>query len=99
MVDTKYFHVLTHFGGYPYDAAVLDDGTYDVLVVDAELGEDPDDGGRAPLLVDLAVLAGPHKGELITVAAHGIDRDPLDLLAVPGTVVVTDGQPHLTLEG
>ena len=28
----------------------------------------------------------------------GLDRDPLDLLAVPGTVVVTDGVPHLTLE-
>ena len=78
---------------------MLDDGTYDVLVVDAELGETPDGGGPAPVLVDLTVLAGPHKGELITVAAHHLDRDPLDLLAVPGTVVVTDGQPHLTLEG
>ena len=81
---------------------MLSDGTYDVLVVDAELVDDDPgshDGGPEGIRVDLTILAGPHKGELVTMTAHGLDRDPLDLLAVPGTVVVTDGEPHLTLEG
>ena len=78
---------------------MLSDGTYDVMVVDADEGEPTADGGQATIRVDLTVLSGPHKGEMITVAAQGLGRDPLDLLAVPGTVVVTDGKPHLTLEG
>jgi len=71
---------------------VLPDGTYDVLVVDAD---DEGDGVR----LDLTVLAGAHKGEMITITAHGLGRDPIDLLALPGTVVVADGTPALTLEG
>ena len=78
---------------------MLDDGSYDVLVVDADGDEPADDGEPGGIRVDLTVLAGPHKGEVITLTAHGLDRDPLDLLAVPGTVVVIDGEPHLTLEG
>ena len=78
---------------------MLSDGTYDVLVVDAELAAAPDDGGEPGLRVEVTVLAGAHKGELFAITAHGLDRDPLDLLALPGTVVVTDGQPRLTLEG
>lgn len=71
---------------------VLEDGTYDVLVVDAEATE----GG---IRLDLTVVAGPHKGEVITLGARGLHRDPLDLLGVPGTVVVAEGRPRLTLEG
>ena len=80
--------------GYPYDAAVLDDGTYDVMVVDAE----PVPGAEGTISVELTVLAGAHKGEMVTVAAVGLDRDALELLAVPGTIVVRDGQPELALE-
>ncbi|WP_426572012.1 hypothetical protein [Aquihabitans sp. McL0605] len=71
---------------------MLEDGTYDVMVVDAT-------EGPQAISVELTVLSGPHKGELITVNAIGLQRDPLDLLAVPGTVLVVGGQPHLTLEG
>lgn len=73
---------------------MLSDGTYDVLVVDAEA--DGDDGSA--IRVELTVLAGPLKGEVFAITATGLDRDPLDLLAVPGTVVVVDGEPRLTLE-
>lgn len=72
---------------------VLEDGTYDVVVVDAEDGE-----AAGSVRLDLAVLAGPHKGELVTVTATGFGRDPLDVLAAPGTLVVADGAPSIDLE-
>jgi len=71
---------------------VLDDGRYDALVVDADVGDD------GVLLLDVTILAGAHKGEVLQIRALGIDRDPLDLLAVPATLTVSDGQPDLRLE-
>ena len=71
---------------------VLADGTYDVVVVDA----DDDAGGIVH--VEVAILAGEHKGEVVSVAASGLERDPLDLLAAPGTLTVSEGSPSLALE-
>lgn len=73
---------------------MLEDGTYDAVVVDADDG--PETG---TVSLDLAVLAGPHKGEMVTVTAAGLGRDALDLLALPATLVVAGGQPRVTLEG
>ena len=92
---SKYFRVLTPFGGYPYDAAVLEDGTYDVLVVDAEAVDEP----AGAIRVELTILAGPSKGDVFSLTAVGLGRDPLDLLAEPGTVTVANGVPALVLEG
>lgn len=72
---------------------MLADGTYDAVVVDAN------DAGGGSVALDLAVLAGPHKGEMVTVHATGLRRDPLDLLAVPATLTVADGRPTVALEG
>ena len=77
---------------------MLPDGTYDVFVVDAE-GATDTSIGPGGVALELTVLAGDHKGELVRVTAVGIDRDPLDLLGVPGTLVVTDGTPVVHLEG
>ncbi len=74
---------------------MLDDGTYDVLVVDAEALDAPPGAIR----VELTILAGPSKGEVFPLTAVGLDRDPLDLLAEPGTLTVTGGVPSLVLEG
>ena len=71
---------------------VLSDGTYDVLVVDA------DDDAEGVVHVEVTILAGEHKGEVVSVAAAGLRRDPLDLLAAPGTLTVADGSPSLVLE-
>ncbi len=71
---------------------MLEDGTYDAVVVDA----DDDDG---VVVMDLAVLSGPQKGSLITVRAEGLARDPIDLLAVPAVLTVTGGEPRVQLEG
>lgn len=73
---------------------MLDDGIYDVLVVDAEAIDDPEGAIR----VELTILAGPSKGEVVALTATGLGRDPLDLLAEPGTMTVTDGQPHFALD-
>lgn len=73
---------------------VLEDGTYDVVVVDAD-----DGGAPGSVRLDLAVLAGAHKGELVTVNAADLGRDPIDVLAAPGTLVVADGEPTVVLEG
>lgn len=75
-------------------AAVLEDGSYDAIVVDAEAGSTPE-----TVALELAVAAGPHRGEVVAVTARDLGRDPLDLLAVPATIVVLDGAPTLTLEG
>jgi len=72
---------------------VLDDGTYEAIVVDAEQL----DGDV--LSIEVTIIAGEHKGELVTVRAEGLDRDPLDLLAVPATLTVDDGRPSVALEG
>lgn len=71
---------------------MLDDGSYDAIVVDAT-----DTGGDID--VELTVLAGPHKGEVVTVSARRLGREAIDLLGVPATLVVTAGQPSLHLEG
>lgn len=74
--------------------AVLEDGSYDAIVVDAEPGSAP-----GTVVLELAVAAGPHRGEVVAVTARDLGRDPIDLLAVPATISVTEGIPTLTLEG
>ena len=72
---------------------MLSDGSYDAIVVDAT------DHGDGSLSVELTVLAGTHKGEMVSVTANGLRRDPLDLLAVPATISVVDGKPTVRFEG
>ncbi len=70
----------------------LPDGTYDALVVDTS---EHDDGSVA---VDLTIIAGPAKGDVVTLRASGLDGDPLDLLGVPATITVADGTPSVRFE-
>ena len=72
---------------------MLEDGRYDALVVDAN------DLDHEVIELDVTVLAGPHKGEMLTLRATGLDRDSIDLLAVPATRLVADGHPRVQLEG
>ena len=71
---------------------MLEDGTYDALVFDAD--EHPDGG----IAVELTILAGPHKGEVASIVSHDWAGDALDLLGIPATLTVTDGQPRVTFE-
>jgi hypothetical protein len=72
---------------------MLDDGTYDALVVDVESLDD----GR--VAVDLTILTGSHRGDVVSVRAPTPPRgDVLDLLGIPATLRVTDGAPSVTFE-
>lgn len=70
---------------------MLADGAYDVIVVDAEATAEG-------LRLDVALLGGEHKGEVVAVRASGLDIDEVDALGIPGTLVVEGGQPSVTLE-
>ena len=74
------------------DPSPLPDGTYDAIVVDA------DDVGDGVTSLELTVLAGPHKGEVLELRGPAGDHDPIDLLGVPATVTVADGRPTIRLE-
>lgn len=72
--------------------AVIEDGHYEALVVDV----DGDDSGAR---IELTIVAGPHKGEVVAVRAAGLRRDPVDLLGLPATLTVAGGRPHIRLHG
>lgn len=74
------------------DAAVLADGSYDALVVDAE------DRGDGTMGIELTIVAGAAKGEVVTLVARNLAGDPLDLLGVPATITVHDGSPAVRFE-
>lgn len=79
------------------DEGRLADGTYDVIVVDAdEVAAGPDEPPAVSL--DLTILAGEAKGEIVSVRAVGLSGEPLLLLGVPGTLTVTGGVPTVQLE-
>jgi hypothetical protein len=71
---------------------MLPDGTYDVFVVDAAA-----DGADA-LRLELTILAGEQKGEVVSMRAQGLAVDELDALGLPGTLTVAAGEPALVLE-
>jgi len=71
----------------------LPDGTYDAMVVDTATR---DDGSVA---VDLTIIAGEAKGEVVTLRAENLAGDPLDLLGVPATITVAEGRPSVRFEG
>jgi hypothetical protein len=72
---------------------MLPDGTYDVFVVDAQAT-----GPGDRLRLELTILAGEQKGEVVTMQAEGLGVDELDALGTPGTLTVSAGQPSLVLE-
>jgi hypothetical protein len=71
----------------------LDDGTYDVLVIDAIADLQGDD-----VHLELAFTSGSRKGDVVPLRATALRRDPLLLLGLPATPVVTDGMPSLTFD-
>lgn len=71
---------------------VLQDGTYDALVFDAA------DHAGGGVEVDLTILSGPHKGEVVSLVSHDWSGDSLDLLGIPATLTVAGGRPSVTFE-
>ena len=73
---------------------MLPDGTYDVIVVDAESGDDGD------LHIEVTISLGPRVGDVIRLRGRHVEReravggieDPYGLLGVPGTLRVRAGK-------
>ena len=77
----------------PLRVSPLADGTYDALVVDASTGDD------GSIRVEITIVAGPAKGEVVSLRTVDLgDTDPLDLLGVPATLTVRGGVPSLRLD-
>lgn len=74
---------------------ILPDGDYDVIVVEAA----DDDAHDGRLHLSVTVLAGAHKSEVVDLAISNFGRPGYELLGLPGTLTVTDGLPHLDIEG
>jgi hypothetical protein len=73
----------------------LADGTYDAIVVDADLDGD----GRPDVTVlCLAITAGERKGEIVDVHASHLQHEPIELLAVPCILVVREGSPTVIFD-
>lgn len=70
---------------------MLEDGTYDAFVVDATTAGDG-------LILDLTILAGPSKGEVVSVRATGLPGDEIELLGMPATLTVANGEPTVTID-
>ena len=71
---------------------MLEDGRYDAIVFDA------DEAADGPLTVELTILAGEHKGEVVSLRTDSWKGDPLELLGIPATITVRDGEPAVTFE-
>lgn len=76
---------------------MLEDGTYDAFVVDAAT-EPAIPGEATALRLDLTILMGPHKGEVVSMRAVGLDIDELDALGMPATLTVRDGEPTVVVD-
>lgn len=72
--------------------AVLEDGTYDVMVVDAVERAD------GTISLELAVSSGARRGEVVDVVASNLRAGWIEVLGAPGTLVVLDGQPHFEID-
>lgn len=71
---------------------MLADGTYDAFVVEAE---ERADGGSA---LELTITAGEHKGQMLALSSSASMGDPISLLGMPATVVVTNGSPTVRID-
>lgn len=73
--------------------AALDDGRYDVVVVDIEEVSE-NDAAR----LEMTITSGELKGEVVQLRVANLDRDPLSLLGLPATLTVADGRPSMSFE-
>jgi len=75
---------------------VIDDGEYPAFVLDAEPGVG--DGGEPLLHLSVTILSGAHRGAVLEVTAARMARTAIDVIGMPATLVVLDGEPSLTID-
>ena len=72
---------------------VLEPGSYDGVVVDAdELDDDA-------MSIEVALSSGPHKGATVRVRGPRAGRDPVQMLGLPVTLNVTEEGIGVRIEG
>jgi hypothetical protein len=71
----------------------LPDGSYEAMVVDIA----PVPEGRGARL-ELALLQGEHKGDVVMVRSPGLDPDDLTILGAAARVTVVAGVPGVRFE-
>jgi hypothetical protein len=72
--------------------SAMPDGTYDVFIVDAETIDEH------TMRVEIAMVTGENKGDVFAINGPHLARDPIDLLGLPGVLVVENGVPRLRVE-
>lgn len=70
----------------------LDDGTYDVLVIDAR--EEHED----VLHLELTVVSGAHKGEVVNLSGPRRGRGATDVLGLPAMLRVEGASLRLSFD-
>jgi hypothetical protein len=50
------------------------------------------------LRLEVTILAGEHKGAMVSLRAVGLGIDEVTALGTPGTLTVASGEPSLALE-
>jgi len=70
-----------------------EDGTYDVVVIEALPGPTTD-----VVLLELTISTGPRKGEVVRLRAAHLAPDPLCLLGLAATLTVAGGVPSLRFD-
>jgi hypothetical protein len=70
---------------------VLADGSYDAFIFDASADGDA-------MVLELTIIAGEHKGEVVAVRATGLASDEIELLGTPATIVVEAGAPRVIVD-
>ena len=65
----------------------LADGVYDAFVVWAETRDDDS------VALDLTITTGARKGDVVSVRATSTSRDAIDLVGMPCTLRVREGEP------
>lgn len=70
----------------------MPDGRYDVFIVDAETIDE------TTMRVEITFVSGDDKGDVIAIRGPHLARDPIELLGLPGTLIVRDGVPRLEVE-
>jgi hypothetical protein len=76
--------------------AALPDGAHDALVIDAH--DSSDDLGRAIQRLELTVVAGTSKGLVVTIVTGDPLGTEIDLIGMPATITVRDGEPSVVID-
>ncbi len=73
--------------------SMLEDGVYDVMIIDCR--EEHDERGEMVVHIDVVISASEHRGEVVALTARHLSRSSIELLGTPTTLTVVDGAPRI----